>query len=141
MKILPERLSHLEQYIHDVDCVLIESQEASVDKIRGFSFCIGTYFHTKGYHVEWSSGGVKLRVFKGKVTWTVPKTTDKYKIRKFLAVQHTKAILAQESEHNESFKEYYKDLIERENKKEKIDDRCDCFLQALYFIVNKNLKI
>lgn len=119
------------QYVYDVDVVLIESQEAATSKMKRISNAVQSHFETvriyrqfTKYSIEWSSGDVKLRVYKGPEIWKPLKARSGYSHNKKLGVEHTKALLHEETE-NESFYKWFMTLGKK-------DDAADCYLQAKY---------
>ena len=118
---------------YQVDLVLIESQEKSTENMKRLSNAIQAHFETarvlmkKDFKVGWSSGGVKLRVYEGPLTWKPIKTKVKHTYNKRLGEAHTRAILSNGDANCLKWLKWFETL-------DKQDDVADSFLQAAYYL-------
>jgi len=129
-----EFLARRNQGIYDVDAVIIESQEKSIETMKCLASGIQAHFETaaalldKPYRVHWSSGNVKLRLYQGPATWKPSKSKDRRIRNKHEGIQHCRAILQAMDE--PGWLRWFKRLAKK-------DDVADAFLQAGYFLLHR----
>lgn len=136
------------ELFHDVDRVVIESQNVAVDTMKSLSHCIKCHYETlnilkemgkyvdglkRAYTIRWSCGDIKLRVWKGDVKWSpILKRKSKREMNKELGVKHTVALIEYMLDLNEEYKSEIMTYYEWFKKLRKQDDAADALLQGVY---------
>ena len=125
---------------YNVDRVVIESQNRSVSKMKRLSNGIQAHFETVAWErdlpykiADWSSGGVKLKVYTGPKVWddSEVKSRNHYQHNKQIAIVHTRALL-EINKDDANWKRWFDSLLKK-------DDVADAFLQGAHFIETKIL--